>query len=60
MKIKKARKIWNMMLRGKSLNWNEHTIRKAMDIANTHFLVMKVRRPNEFENMKDWVFRKHI
>ena len=46
------------MLRGKSLNWNEYTIRKAMDIANTHFLIMKIRRPNEFENMKDWVFRK--
>ena len=59
MKIKKARKIWNMMLRGKSLNWNEYTIRTAMDIAHTHFIKIKINRPNEFENMKDWVFRKH-
>lgn len=47
------------MLRGKSLNWNEYTIRTAMDIAHTHFIKIKINRPNEFENMKDWVFRKH-
>lgn len=58
MKIKKARKIWNMTLRSKLLHWNRNTFRKAMDIAHTHFLIMKIHRPNEFENMKDWVFRK--
>ena len=30
-----------------------NTFRKAMNIAHTHFLIMKINRPNEFENMKE-------
>lgn len=58
MKIKKARKIWNTMLRGKSLNWNEYTIRKAMNIAHTHFIKLKIA--GKLDDLKDWTFRKHI
>ena len=58
MKIKKARKIWNMLSRNKKLNWSEYTIRTACNIAHTHFIKMKINRPDEFENMKDWIFRK--
>lgn len=46
------------MLRGKSLNWNEYTIRKAMNIAHTHFIKLKIA--GKLDNLKDWTFRKHI
>ncbi len=56
MKIKKARKIWNAILRGESLNWNKNTIEKAMNIAHIHFIKLKIA--GELDNMKDWTFRK--
>ena len=57
MKIKKARKIWNMLLRNKKLNWSEYTIRTACNIAHTHFIKLKIE--GKLDTMKDWVFRKH-
>ena len=58
MKIKKARKIWNMLLKNKKLNWSEYTIRTACNIAHTHFIKIKIA--GKLDTMKDWVFRKHI
>ena len=56
MKIKKARKIWNMLLKSKKLNWSDYTIRTACNIAHTHFIKIKIAC--KLDTMKDWVFRK--
>lgn len=59
MKIKKARKIWNMLLRNKKLNWSDYTIRTACNMAYTHFIKAKVAGC-QFTSMEEWVFRKHL